>query len=191
MGGGWAIFFCGGARPGRRVRGRGGTLSGLRALLMFAAAWRVRNRALILCQTLCRLRGRCTRPARALPFGTRWDGTRGLVGGHGRLPSPESDWCAFGCGRRPVYARGRVHAWLACLEQSAGSQKGCPGRVGQFRAKIAKMTSALPRPSSSLNHNTGGVSASVTATESRLFVPLCRAAISKPSLALTEKFAAS
>ncbi len=97
MGGGWAIFFVERRAPGRRVRGRGGTLSGLRALLMFAAAWLVLNRALILCQTLCRLRGRCTRPARALPFGTPWGGARGLVGGHGRLPSPESDWCAFGC----------------------------------------------------------------------------------------------
>ena len=69
------------------MRGRGGTLSGLRALLMFAAAWRVLNRALILCQTLCRLRGRCARPARALPFGTPWGGARGLVGRLGRVPS--------------------------------------------------------------------------------------------------------
>ena len=37
--------------------------------------------ALILCQTLCRLRGRCTRPARALPFGMPLGGARGLVGG--------------------------------------------------------------------------------------------------------------
>ena len=143
--------------------------------------------ALILCQTLCRLRGRCTRPARALPFGKPWGGARGLVGGHGRLPSPESDWCAFGGVRRPVYARGRVHAWLACLEQSAASQKGLGGPVSRIQPNDLSLRSA----SSGRNLNTGGVSASVTATESRLFVPLCRAAISKPSLALTEKFAAS
>ena len=81
LGGGWAIFFVERRAPGRRVRGRGGKLSGLRALLMFAAAGLVLNRALILCQTLCRLRGRCTRPARALPFGMPWGGARGLVGG--------------------------------------------------------------------------------------------------------------
>ena len=101
--GGWLghFFFVGPRGAGRRVRGRGGTLSGLRALLMFAAAWRVRKSALILCQTLCRLRGRCTRPARALPFGTPWGGARGLVGGHGRLPSRCRTGGLFFVGRPP------------------------------------------------------------------------------------------
>ena len=57
--------------------------------------------ALILCQTLCRLRGRCTRPARALPFGMPWGGARGLVGGldafllWNRIGVPW--WCEASC----------------------------------------------------------------------------------------------
>ena len=129
--GGWlGHIFCGGARPlGARARAwRCPCVLGASLALWAASAWALT--ALILWQTLCRLRGRCTRPARALPFGTPWGGARGLVGRPGRLPSPESDWCAFGGVRPPVYARGRVHAWLACLEQSAASQKGWPWGVG-------------------------------------------------------------
>ena len=96
--GGWlGHIFCGGARPlGARARAwRCPCVLGASLALWAASAWALT--ALILCQTLCRLRGRCARPARALPFGTPWGGARGLVGGHGRLPSLESDWCAVFC----------------------------------------------------------------------------------------------
>ena len=66
MGGGWAIFFEGPRGPGRRVRGRGGAFCvlGVSLALWAASAWALT--ALILCQTLCRLRGRCgTARARA------------------------------------------------------------------------------------------------------------------------------
>ena len=150
MGGGWAIFFAAPRARGLRVRGRRGTLSGLRALLMFAAAWRVRNRALILWQTLCRLRGRCARPARALPFGTPWGGARGLVGGHGRLPSPESDWCAFGGGRPPENGAPwplfvRSVPTTRCEESSWVPWRGCT--VNLFWAISQSLRSLAASPS--------------------------------------------
>ena len=138
--------------------------------------------ALILCQTLCRLRGRCgTARARA----ALWDAV----------------------GRR---ARSRLEAWtrsfsvigLACLWWCEASclcawsstrvvgvrriecceSKGLPWARGAVSRFYSPMTSAFARPSSCRDLNTGGVSASVTATEERSRRLLCRVAIAGQAL---------
>ena len=150
MGGGWAILFVVPRGPGRRVRGRGGAFCvlGVSLALWAASAWALT--ALILCQTLCRLRGRCTRPARALPFGTPWGGARGLVGRLGRVPSPESDWCAFGGGRPPENGAPwplfvRSVPTTRCEESSWVPWRGCT--VNLFWAISQSLRSLAASPS--------------------------------------------